>query len=320
MKVLYVGLLYDYGKPEQGFSYEYHNIEQGFMQAAAQGMFELDLFHPDVLADPYKRQEACVAKIQEGNFDAIFHVAFDDHLDLPEAAAKLALKLDIPVIQWDCDSSWRFHNWIQHRSQRASHFVTTHSAAVDWYKQAGMNVIRSQWAGSPLYVKDPTVVQDISVSFIGQKHGIRDKIIAALDAEGIKVNLYGNYWDGYDNWGGYLTDFKDMLNIFQRSKICLNLSNPWHVGTMPQIKGRHFEIPQCGGFQISTPADDLSTYFTDEEIVIADTIEALSSKIKFYLSANDSRQKIADAGYLRMQKEHQWTQRLEDIFKEIGLL
>lgn len=324
MKILYVGLLYNYGKPEEGFSYEHMNVEAGLKDCAARGMFEVDCWHPDApkrfnLESPYWRDTM-------HHWDAVFHVAFNETLDLPEEAARFALKQNIPVIQFDCDSSWRFQHWILPRKDRVSHFVTTHSATIPWYEQNGMKVIKSQWAGSPLY--QPTEgLRKYDVSFVGQKHGqmpngkfLRSEVIDAMMSADIKINLFGNYWDGYKNWHGYKTDFKEIIDVFNTSKVNLNLSNPWHHGTMPQIKGRHFEIPQTAGFQISTPADDLDSYFVeDKEIVIARSVQELIDKTKYYLAHDNEREVIANAGHARMLNHHQWHHRFEHIFKEVGI-
>lgn len=314
MKILYVGLLYNYGKPDEGFSYEHMNIEAGLS-----AFCDTTCWYPD----------APVANILEdlSSYDAIFHVAFNESLDLPEGIANFAKRCDLPVIQWDCDSSWRFGSWILPRKNRVSHFVTTHSATVPWYEQHGMKAIKSQWAGSPLYKPD-RVLYKYDVSFVGQKHGqmpngkfVRSDTIDALMAADVKVDLFGNYWDGYSNWHGYLTEFEKIIDVFNTSRINLNISNPWHFGTMPQIKGRHFEIPQCHGFQISTPADDLESYFVDgKEIIIARSIGDLIEKTKYYLDNSNKREVIAAAGYKRMQNEHQWEHRFSHIFKEVGIL
>lgn len=321
MKILYCGLLYNYGKKEEGSSYEHFNIEAGFRDCAERGIFEVDYVYPDCCENLL---DTTTEAILNNGYDAIFNVAFNEHLDLPEGAAKLALRMDIPVIQWDCDSSWRFDSWIAPRKDRVSHFVTTHSATMGWYEKRGMNVIKSQWAGSPHY-SPQDLEKKHDVTFIGQKHGrmpdgrfMRAEIIDAMMAAGISIDLFGSYWDGYENWHGYLTDFQEMIQAFNQSKICLNLSNPWHHGSMPQIKGRHFEIPQTGRMQICTPADDIESYFVpDKEIVIANNVGELIEKTRYYLEHEDEREVIAAAGRERMLRDHQWSNRLVDIFKEI---
>jgi hypothetical protein len=336
MKILYVGLLYNYGKPAEGFSYEHMNIEAGFKDCAQRGMFEVEYWYPD--APTSLGHESPYWRDSMHNYDAVFHVAFNESLDLPEEAAKFALKQDIPVIQWDCDSSWRFQNWILPRKDRVSHFVTTHSATMPWYQQHGMKVIKSQWAGSPLYKSWRGLFEysidgeyqgpfKYDISFVGQKHGrmpdgrfLRSEIINAFIAAGMSIDLFGNYWDGYERWHGYIVDYQEIINVFNQSRICLNLSNPWHHGTMPQIKGRHFEIPQTRGFQLCTPADDLGSYFVeDKEIVVAQSVQDLIEKARYYLDHATEREAIAAAGHQRVLQEHQWHHRLMDIFKDIGL-
>jgi spore maturation protein CgeB len=315
MRVLYAGLKYNYGKKEEGFSYEHMNVEAGFRQALTDGLIdELDVYYPDAL------DESCT--LGEHMPDLVFHVAFNDSMDLPEDFAMECIRSNIPVLQWDCDSSWRFQNDIMKRQGRVSHFITTHSATIPWYEKCGMKVIRSQWAGSPLYQRDDSLEKIYDVSFIGQKHGhlpngkfVRAEIIDAIRKAGIDVHLFGNYWDGHPNWHGYVTDFNEVPRILNQSKVCLNLSNPWHTGTMPQIKGRHFEIPQVGGVQVCTPADDLDSYFEyGTEIAIAESVEELIATLRTYLADEEARSAVAEAGYLRMQTEHQWSHRLTPIF------
>lgn len=320
MKILYIGLLRDYGKKEQGHSYEYQNIQAGMELCADKGMFDLVTLHPDDMSKDQLRQRMGELVLNDSPVDVIFSVPFNEHLDVPHEIMRLAALRNIPRIEWDCDASWRFNNFIVGRRDLYSHFVTTHSSTVEWYKRYGMNVIKSQWGGSPSYVRDTSIEKIYDITFIGQKHGIRPEIVSAIQGAGINLHLFGNYWDGYSNSHGYI-DFEEMVKVFQQSRICLNMSNPWHINTLEQIKGRHFEIPQLGAFQLSTPADDLETYFKDgEEISIARSVQDLIEKIKYYLANPVEREAIAEAGYERTMKEHQWEHRFEHILKEVGVL
>lgn len=316
MRILYCGLKWNYGKKEEGYSYEWNNIEAGLRDVAQNGLCQALIYHPD---EDDRLDAIDIIKLYK--VDAVFHVAFNDTFDLPIEVANIALERNIPVIQFDCDSSWRFKDWILPRRNRVSHFVTTHNSTIPWYKSEGLKVIKSQWGCSPFYKPDFAAPKEYDVTFIGQKHGIRPQIVEALRASQINFRLFGQYWDGYPEWGGYLTSFDDMMKVFQRSKINLNLSNPWHIGTLPQIKGRLFEIPACGGFQLTTPADDTESYYiNNKEIVIANSLSDLTEKIKYYLEHEKEREEIALAGYNRSMKDHTWNQRFHDIFQEIGLL
>ena len=66
-----------------------------------------------------------------------------------------------------------------------------------------------------------------------------------------------------------------MVRLFSRSKINLNLSKA-SILQEEQIKGRNFEIPGAGGFQLSFDADNLTDYYKDEkEIVVVRSIEEM---------------------------------------------
>lgn len=321
--ILYVGLRYDYGKEEQGSSYEHMNIEAG-LRAYCRGMgWGLDVFHPDV-----DTREDLVRLVMQNAYQAVLNVDFNEEHDIPDDVAQALLKSGTQVIVWNSDSSWRFHNFILPRRHKFSHFITTHSKTIPWYQENDMKVIRSQWAGSPLYVRDWDAAKKYDVSFVGQSHGqmpdgrhLRRVIADALITAGIDLHIWGNYWDGFPNWHGYAKSFDEVIEVFNESKICLNLSNPWHHGTMSQVKGRHYEIPQVGGFQLTTPADDLERYFVpDKEIVVVKDIPEMIAKVKHYLYNSDEREAIANAGYQRMLKDHQWSNRFRGIFSAIGVL
>lgn len=87
-----------------------------------------------------------------------------------------------------------------------------------------------------------------------------------------------------------------------------------------QIKGRNFEVPGCGGFLLTGPADDLESYYTpDAEIAVFADIDDLVAKIRYYLDHEDERRAIAEAGYARTLAEHTYSRRFAEIFSTMGL-
>lgn len=320
-RILYCSLLYDYGEPQRGFSYEYYNIENGLKECSEAGMFDLEIFHIDKMRIDLGKQEADLVLmhiINDFEPNILFHTSFNDALDIDHNTLKWAKNKDIITMEWCPDTSWRFLNYLLPRKDLYTYFITTHAMTVPWFKEHNMKVIKSQWAGSSVYKKWDQKQYQYDISFVGQKHGIRPQIIDALTQHNISVHLFGNYWDGYLNNHGFIS-FDKMIEVFNTSKINLNLSNPFQVGTIPQLKGRVWEINQCGGFQITTPADDIESYFVpDKEIVIVDNMLDMVNKIRYYLEHNEEREQIAEAGYQRMLKEHQWKYRFIDILKEIN--
>jgi spore maturation protein CgeB len=130
-----------------------------------------------------------------------------------------------------------------------------------------------------------------------------------------------------------------MVRVFGTSRINLNLANssiatpkvrpiralqrlmgqdPWAL--TQQIKGRHFEIPGCGGFQLSSSVGHIEDYFVpDQEIALFDSPEEMADRAAFYLSHDDERRKIAAAGALRAEREHSYETRFRELFKAMSL-
>ena len=88
-----------------------------------------------------------------------------------------------------------------------------------------------------------------------------------------------------------------------------------------QIKGRNFEIPACGGFQLSGVAEGIEEFFeVGKEIVCYRTFDELVEKITYYLSHDDERCAIAQAGYQRVIREHTYKDRFDALFTQMHLL
>jgi spore maturation protein CgeB len=87
-----------------------------------------------------------------------------------------------------------------------------------------------------------------------------------------------------------------------------------------QIKGRNFEIPGCGGFTLSDPADNLQTYYEPgREIAVFQGISDLIEKARYYLDHESDRDATAKAGHARTLAEHTYVHRFNDILKRLGL-
>jgi spore maturation protein CgeB len=87
-----------------------------------------------------------------------------------------------------------------------------------------------------------------------------------------------------------------------------------------QIKARNFEVPGCGGFLLTGNAEDLDLYYKiGKEIVCFDDTRHLVETIKHYLSHEEERAAVAQAGYERTLRDHTYTQRFAEIFARIGL-
>jgi hypothetical protein len=178
-------------------------------------------------------------------------------------------------------------------------WITFDNVTYDYMRQVGLNVYH---IAHPVYFKDdisPQTNYVYDVSFIGNVSKIKSSRKSILNA--ILKEFPNSYIPGLD--GKYI-DFEDMINVFRKSKININLSgisdlNLYEFG-LPYLqerhgfKGRPFEIGGVGGFCLSEYSPSIENfliknvhidYFVDEK-------DALK-KIHFYLDNENKRIEIS---------------------------
>ncbi len=315
VRVLYLGMYWDYGDRARGTSFEENSFHAGLK---AHPGVEVTHFDYVELARVHGRpamNQKLLETVESGGFDCLFYVPFTGEVD-PAVLRIISDRDDIVTISWGCDDHWRFENFSCHLAPSVNWWVTTARSAVPKFKAMGYdNVIKSQWAVEPTVYRPIEAPLDIPVSFVGQPHGSRMEVMRWLYGQGIEVGLWGFGWQGVRT----RVTHEQMLEIFSRSAVSLNLSNASMMGEQ-QIKGRVFEVPGCRGLLLTDHADDLESYYEPGvEIVTYDSLEDMADKIRFYSTHLRERNAIAEAGYKRTLAEHTWRHRFDDIFSAAGL-
>ena len=339
MKIVYSGLEYDYYDKKRAKCVEY-------LQLKALGHEIIFMPYDRILEIGKKRFNVELLElIKKEKPDLFFTVMFTDELEYQTLDA---IKEVVPSLAWFSDDHWRLENYSRFYAPHFTNVVTTWSKAGEEYAHYGIhNVIRSQWSASSQVYHPIDIPKDIDVSFVGTKNPHRERIIEQLKKDGIDVFVRGA------GWGTPHLTFEEMIKVFSRSRINLNLNPPssalsfksvtqifmrrrrnmivpdfhWPSNfrsyfrkKMPMIKARPFEISACGGFCISGLADDMEAYYVaDKEMVYYHTIPELTEKIRFYLAHSAEREAIAKAGYERTVKEHTYEQRFKAIFAEMRI-
>lgn len=317
LKILYLGMQWDYGDRSKGNSFEHDN----FFPSIRDWDGTAEMLHFDFVELGQKHgipKMTGMLMDAVGRFcpDAIFAVFFDEQHDPNrEVFDRIRKTTKAKSIGWFCDSHYRFDSFDCRWAPHLDFCVTTAQVAIQKYRERGFGgkVIKSQWFASPPYRKIPGTPRDIDVSFVGQPHGDRRAVVDALKGRGISVQTFGKGW-------ATRLPFDEMIRMFNRSKINLNLNNAADARTR-QIKGRNFEVPACGGFLLTGTAENLEEYYVpDKEIVTFAGVEQMAERIKYYLAHDAEREAIAEAGYKRTMAEHTYKHRLDAIFREAGLL
>ena len=358
MTIFFVARKYDYATwpiPDRGSpSFEFETWYPAFQKIAG-GNHKISAFWLDEEAYRLGRhgmnQELLRRMRAEKPQAAFFYVNGDEIR--PETIREITEKIGVVTVYWCADDSWRFDSVSRRYAPYYAWTITLDSGAAEKYRRSGCRVIHSQSAANTEIFRPVGKDKDIAVSFVGTRNKPRANIIKALEEADMTASVFGRGW-----LAGKISREK-MIEVFSRSRISLNLNTPsfywglrplarlflkraefifepmqirpdfrhlfrnlreWRQKKIPQIKARTFEICACRTLGITQMADNLGDYYKiGKEIVVYKDIPDLIEKIRYYLKHDEEREKIAQAGYERTLRDHTVAQRLEQIFKTIGL-
>jgi spore maturation protein CgeB len=232
------------------------------------------------------------------------------------------------------DDTWRT-TYSQFWARQFDFFSTPDVYGVEKYKAMGLsNAIYFPFGCNERLYKKTVIPMRYDVSFVGSWHPFREWLIQRLEKTGLTVKAAGH------RWSGGLVAHDAMVEIFNSSRINLNLSNsaPWDARyllssprgllnrmrspkTVEQIKARHFEISGCGGFQLSYYVEGLERqYEIGREIAVYVDPDDLVQKVHNYLRNEPLRSSIAAAGHSRTLQNHTFRNRFASVFKRMGLV
>lgn len=348
MRILLNMMKYDYGNPKQGLSFEYE-VFGSVLKRIKDAEVELFDYGQEMEKKGQKEMNrGLIERCKKFRPDLIFTFLFETEI-YPETFKEIR-NYSRASITWMADDKWRWEIFGSKYCNNFDYVITTDPDALDKYKSIGYETaILSQWAVDPVVYMKKGINKDIDVSFVGRANPWRKYVVKELLKEGINVECYG-----FD-WGNGRVTQEEMIDIFNRSKINLNLSNSvkfdlkylldinlsWdsnkslvkniysvfgsQINTIvskkrkEDIKARFFEVIGCGGFLLSYNVEFLNDYFTlGKELVIYGNTTDLANKIEYYLKNEKEREKIANSGYDRVIKEHTYEKRFIEIFKRMS--
>lgn len=143
---------------------------------------------------------------------------------------------------------------------------------------------------------------DNDITFIGSWSKRREALLGGLKDFDVKV--FGGSWKwasaGFKRRVRCLPPvYNDgMRRLIERSRINLNIITRENRDTSNL---RNFEIPACGGFQLSERSEEVLRLFEEgKEIACFGDGEELAAKCAFYLSDDKARAEIAANGYKKL--------------------
>lgn len=329
-KILYVGMKHDYGDTSRPKSYEYIHV----LESLIDNGYDCTFFDYMDYIKEHGHQALQAKLITLADEVSPTLVIFSLYLDQISVETIKTITTKYTTFGLFLDDTWRRDFVVKHGGAM-SYFGTTDIFGETIYKKMNLKgqALYFSYGFNPRYFYPDRSSFTHDVSFVGSWSSTREWIYKQLEKSGFKVAMYGYGWDNG------VVNHQEMLNIFQQSKISLNLSNSvqdnlsyifssprafknYLVGVKKgeQLKGRHVEINACGGFQVSFYADGLAgLYDFNKEIEIYQGIDDLKFKLGFYLEHEGEREKVAALGLKRSQ-DYKYINVMEGLFKRMGLM
>jgi spore maturation protein CgeB len=329
MRVLYVAMRHDYGDPRRGLSFEETNFRTA-LEGIGHDLLAFDFMERERVVGREAMRVELVALAGEARPDLTFCFLFTDEID-PATIQEVRRATRAPVVNWFADDHWRFDSFTRHYAPAFDLAITTDPDTMSRYRVElpEVRVHLSQWACNRYSYRRVEGGLRHGVTFVGQPHGERRRVIDELCRGGIEVECWGHGWSG-----GRL-EHEQMIEVFSSSAINLNLSNSSDVQSVrtrvwrllgqrvpvrpAQIKGRNFEVPGCGGFLLTERLPHLEEYFGyDEEIGVYTGTGELIERVRFWLDHPAERLAVAEAGHRRVLAEHTYDHRFAEIVRILG--
>lgn len=194
--------------------------------------------------------------------------------------------------------------------------LTTTAEACLWYAVEGCPAIFWPLASDPgVFSSDEDVERDIDVLFVGNRYGIRARIVDYLAAQGILVSSWGGGWPN-----GYVTA-EQCASLFKRAKIILGIGTVGYCDDVYTLKLRDFDAPMAGALYVTHRNPDLTMLYKEgEEIACYETEQECADVIRHYLSHLNERITVAHSGWCKAVNRDSWDLRIAQTFRKIGLI
>ncbi len=317
MKILCVFGEHNYGNRKRGTGYEYANFIPALKKLGHEVVF-FESLNKSMYSDFADMNRQLLQKVVREKPDLIFFVTMTCEIWL-ESLQLIREGSDAALLHWNPDDSWKYEQSSRLIAPAFDVMATTYASASEKSQRDGLdNFILSQWAANSAVMQPPLAAEDCRypISFVGTAYGNRIRWVELLKSRGIEVACFGHGWLHGPVAG------QDIPHIMRESMLSLNFADSGVVlkGIRPQrsrqIKARIFEVPGAGGLLMSESAEGLDTFYKpDEEIIIFESVDDLADKIRYMLAHPEQRDAMAQAAYLRTQREHCYEMRFQPLLQ-----
>ena len=205
-----------------------------------------------------------------------------------------------PMAYWLSDSHLGYDYRLEMAKKADFVFCAQKQAVIDMKKDGIPNPIWLPHAFEPqAYPKGEILTKKYDVCFVGH--------VNSKNREDALDKLFSNFPNFY--YGQQL--FDEAARKFSESKIVFN------IAMKDDINMRCFEVLGSGSFLLTDRISYIDELFEDgKHLVLYDNLDDMIEKAKYYLEHDDEREKIAQAGYEHVMKNHAIQSRVDVILNE----
>jgi len=284
---------------------------------------------------PAQTADGFLKIVKAGGYDAIiYQTACQEARHIGEPVREAGRYA--PTIAWNSDDDFAWDGQTSLMAPSFTYMFTTYPHIYEQNRARCPNLRLSQWGcfdGFGGFDRR----KDLDFTFVGQTYRTRVRSMQYLmEHAGLQVHGFMSgmvrtpaflYWPlirkvtfRFPSVYGAALQYEELNDIWNRSRITYT---PMEASADPkilQVKGRAFEQGLSGTLMVCRQSPNLDQYYEPgKEFVPFEDLEDCVAKVRFYLSHEKERARIARAYHDRTRAEHMWTHRLQKMFKDVGL-
>lgn len=276
------------------------------------------------------------------NINVLFTYLWNDLIN--ESFFDEVRNLNIISVNFFCNASYQFH-LVDKIAPKVDFCLVPEPVRLINYKNIGANPLYCPMSANPnFYQPDNSISKMHDIAFVGTRYADRYKYIKKAFQVSHNIKVAGKGWEQKEmnatkkfinnlslKFTGKgrlpsrlflgLIDDKKMFQLLNASQIILGFTKVWTnnlENTIHQVRLREFEVAMLKCFYVCERNEFISEFYEeDKEIILFDSDDEFSDKLKFYLNNPSLRLQVANNFYERALKEHTSQSRFSEVFKKI---
>ncbi|GAB2876348.1 hypothetical protein GCM10027046_00130 [Uliginosibacterium flavum] len=158
------------------------------------------------------------------------------------------------------------------------------------------------------------------IVFVGQEKKRRVEWLTPL--QDLNLEIYGPKWEQTALSTKHASSGifgADVNRLYNQSKIVINVS-AWPQEASGCLNLRILDVPATGSLLLTDYAPGIEEYLIpDQEVVIAHSPEEMRDKARYYLEHEAERERIAQAGWAKVQTLETYPQKMQRLLAACGI-